>query len=1091
VSKANSEQIKAIEHTGGVLLKAGAGSGKTFVLVNHIIYLTQKWMNEYRPGVVSFEETIRNHFAKVVMMTFTKKAAGEMSIRLNEQFEKMAQIESDDQEKWKICLDSLPMLTVTTIDGFSRRLITAGYFPQLSTEVNMIFEAERFDQVKILFNEWFEQYESKLQGDLREIIDREKEALLIAFRSIFSDSSLRLLWKDYKIANSAPEKLGETLLQSFTVNELEASLMRVHSLDLPTDKESGFEKNVRNFQNTGLPVVDTVEKLTLYAELFGGIARLLGQSAKTTTPAHEAALEGLQKLREWVKLWKPAVDDYITHYESKILPWLNICQSLFHYIDEALDPNQGMTFGDVEYFVALGLSDKETRERIQKQYSYFIVDEFQDTSKLQFRIIRDLIGNDFNRLFCVGDPKQAIYGFRGGEISVFQSCGKLVPQVLTLANNYRSLPNVIEFNNSLFRTILPVGSEYTEHDPFPVEAEDQNIPTEVKHDSQGRIEILHTVLDGEGDPKIKLDNDEADRLESEHIVKSIVKSRDENPNDVCTVLYRWLKPSADVIRGLMDNNIGFTAQYKIELMDEPLMGIFLVLMKRQFDTSEKTKSIYPLFMLRSYFSILRVSSDVQEDDLKAFDEDMHYWGILEAFKKMIFRLGITNENSDLNLAEIETLCRLYQEDSESILNQLNFNSTRISLDFRYGKNPHMVQIMTAHASKGLEFDRVYLGGLYTNGIVPPDKEIFGDAPDSFKWFLDLATKKTQKSPQLIFENELKKIKNFSESKRLFYVACTRAKKTLCWVDLENGAELLSRQKNSWIKGLLLWSGHPEGTLFSPRLDRIEFPPLKVAEVKGQHHDETLPLFFYDSVGILDKEKDSSVELGIAAELSVTRLNSLVDCSRKFYFENILKIKTTEEIKQRPLVQSDENEVRVLSSSERGSKIHEYISKGITENFTVHRDVFASELKTPIQWTLDQLRGTSSDHELISEKALKFKFFNFMISGIPDLIMLPKKKTSPAQIWDFKTGRITQESLSHYWIQLKTYAYALYELKRVEKTQPILLRLCFVDQQKFIDLSVDYSSIEPELFELWGSQNRPWKINTEHCSQCSYGPICPR
>jgi CRISPR/Cas system-associated exonuclease Cas4 (RecB family) len=115
----------------------------------------------------------------------------------------------------------------------------------------------------------------------------------------------------------------------------------------------------------------------------------------------------------------------------------------------------------------------------------------------------------------------------------------------------------------------------------------------------------------------------------------------------------------------------------------------------------------------------------------------------------------------------------------------------------------------------------------------------------------------------------------------------------------------------------------------------------------------------------------------------------------------------------------------------------------------------------------------------------------MISGIPDLIVLPKNSQAPAQVWDFKTGRITQESLSHYWIQLKTYAYALYELKRVDKTRAIQLRLCFVDQQKFIDLSVDYSNIEPELFELWRSQNQPWKINPDHCSQCSYGPICPR
>jgi hypothetical protein len=51
---------------------------------------------------------------------------------------------------------------------------------------------------------------------------------------------------------------------------------------------------------------------------------------------------------------------------------------------------------------------------------------------------------------------------------------------------------------------------------------------------------------------------------------------------------------------------------------------------------------------------------------------------------------------------------------------------------------------------------------------------------------------------------------------------------------------------------MLWSGHPEGSTFASKLKRIGFPPLKVAEIKNQHHDETLPLFFYDSVGLSKK-----------------------------------------------------------------------------------------------------------------------------------------------------------------------------------------------------------------------------------------------
>lgn len=1086
----NAEQLLAIEHQGGVLLRAGAGSGKTFVLVHHILYLTGSWISEFKKSSQgSFEEFLRLKFSQVVMMTFTKKAAGEMSIRLTEKFEEMALKEGEEQSFWMTANEALPMLTVTTIDGFCRKLITQGYFPHLSTEAKIIFDTERTDQVNELVEEWFLGKSSSVPADLLDIIIREKRAILSAFTHVFSDPGLRLAWKKFNLSEIHPDKLDKVISQSFILNDMESALAKIHHLDLDQESSrSAFEKVVASFQASGLPVVDSVEKLGVYEKLFEPIKILSGErTASKKSPSSEAAKDGLVALRTWIKNWAPVISEYKENFESKILPWMNLCLDIFNFIEEKMDPNQGMTFGDIEYFVSLGLENPVDKMRIQKNFNYFIVDEFQDTSDIQFQIIRGLIGDDFKKLFCVGDAKQAIYGFRGGELSVFQGCAELVPTVRSLANNYRSLPEVIAFNNSLFRTILPLGYNFEGTDPFSVDAEDQNVPQEVEDKESGAIEIFTGDIEWDSDEEKKLKTEDLNRLEAIVIADSIKQERQRSSN-VCTVLYSKLRPSGELIRALMERGIGFTAQFKIDLLDDPLLGIFVTLLKRQFDQKEHSKSRFPLFLIKSYLKTLGIEREVTEDNLNVFDQSLRYWGLAEAYRKFIFSLHITNENSDLNFEMIETISELYYQDPEAVMNQLmKGDNDRLSLELRSGDESHKVQIMSAHASKGLEFDCVYLGGIYTNGKDQGDGSLFGDLPGSFQWYSDLSSRDKHKSPFYIHETDLGRYKNFSEAKRLFYVACTRAKKKLIWVDFAIPDKAFSVPQNSWILGLRAWL---QNGCSKEKVTEIKIPDFNSTSLlKGQSLPQ-LPLFFHDPVGIFSKG-GGDAELLIAAELSVTKLNSLIDCPRKFYFSHILKLTPpgTQKVQSRHY-EDDELADVIRSSSERGTLIHEKISEGISRNFVVPRSVFGTELEKPVAWALELLQDLEPRFEFLSEKEIKFEFFNFMISGIPDLVLLPKANDK-TQVWDFKTGRITQDKLSHYWLQLSAYAYALYELNYTDPSQEIELVLCFVDQEKTLTETVTFASVAEKLYPLWRSQNEPWRTNPDHCTQCSYGSICPR
>jgi hypothetical protein len=219
---------------------------------------------------------------------------------------------------------------------------------------------------------------------------------------------------------------------------------------------------------------------------------------------------------------------------------------------------------------------------------------------------------------------------------------------------------------------------------------------------------------------------------------------------------------------------------------------------------------------------------------------------------------------------------------------------------------------------------------------------------------------------------------------------------------------------------------------------------------------------------------------------------LIDCPRKFYLENSLKLKSPDQKNyQAESHQDPEDLASVLkSSSDRGTFIHQQIAKGVTRNFVVPLESFLTKERDAIEWALEELKKLIDNFDMISEEPIKFKFFNFMISGTPDLLLLPKADETP-QIWDFKTGQLSHNKLARYWLQLKVYAYAMYKLGRVLFSSEIALKLVFVDEKKILCLKTNWKECQSELFPLWRLQNEPWKINLDHCHQCSYGDICPR
>jgi len=119
--------------------------------------------------------------------------------------------------------------------------------------------------------------------------------------------------------------------------------------------------------------------------------------------------------------------------------------------DAALEELGMLDFDDLLTRVdALLSSDETVRNKLHERFRYILVDEFQDTNKLQYDLLQQLRGND--NLFVIGDPLQSIYGFRGASGDIFERFKADFPKAheIVLTRNYRSAPEVVALSNALF-----------------------------------------------------------------------------------------------------------------------------------------------------------------------------------------------------------------------------------------------------------------------------------------------------------------------------------------------------------------------------------------------------------------------------------------------------------------------------------------------------------------------------------------------------------------------------------------------------------------------------------------------------------------
>jgi len=484
-------------------------------------------------------------------------------------------------------------------------------------------------------------------------------------------------------------------------------------------------------------------------------------------------------------------------------------------------------YGDMLMKVTKTLEkNKELLLSLQEKYQYILVDEHQDTNNAQNKIL-ELLANYYENpnLFLVGDEKQAIYRFQGASAENFNRFKTLYKdiRVVRLKSNYRSSQTILDASKTGLEAKtknpeIPVTLRIFENQEEEIYslckeiARRQDVETAVIYRENKEAFPISRMLEKMGIP-FCIDSDQ-NALDDEDIKKLLI-----------------------VFKAVQ--NFGsareFISLLHLEFLNVETLDIFEI-SQNPLEMARSGKASPEICQIYKKISLWKKKS-LTENPLNVFEEIVH--------KSGFFQYLLSKKPSP---EKIRKLRALYSQLKKQVSNQKNYTLDKFfqDLDLLEDQNillksealssSEKIRLMTAHKSKGLEFDRVYI-------VNATDK----------RW-----AAKTRRSLLKVAESPSQLP---DDDRNLFYVAMTRARKEL----------------------IISYSGLP-----TKYLEQIDKECLQALESSGKID---LQLEFAQTAisAPIGKEKLLLNELFLKYGLSATALNNYLECPWKYFYRNLLRI----------------------------------------------------------------------------------------------------------------------------------------------------------------------------------------------------------